>query len=322
MNIQTELDVPCLDEIKTAVKRIGPYAHQTPVLTCTTLNQMVGAQLYFKCENFQKIGAFKFRGAVNAVFSLSDQQAEKGVCTHSSGNHAQALALAAKLRGIRSFIIMPEVAPVVKVEGVKGYGGEVIFCKPTQQAREETLKQVQARTGAEFIHPYNDLRVITGQATAAYELIHEIPDLDIVMTPVGGGGLLSGTALASHYLSPQTSVYAAEPKEADDACRSLKEGEILPSLDPGTIADGLLTSLGSLTFPIIQKYVKEIKTVTEENIIRAMKTMWERMKIVVEPSGAVPFGVLLEHKEAFKGRRIGIIISGGNVDLTRLPWLS
>ncbi len=320
MNDQSLFAFPSLDDIETASRRISPYAHQTPIMTCGTLNRMVEAELFFKCENLQKVGAFKFRGAANAVFSLSEEQAEKGVCTHSSGNHAQALALAAALKGIKSYIIMPEVAPTVKVDGVRGYGGEVIFCKPTLEARETTLKEVQEKTGAEFIHPYDNLQVITGQATASYELVREISDLDFVMTPVGGGGLLSGTALTTHYLSPQTKVIAGEPKNADDAFRSLEEGRIIPSIDPDTIADGLLTSLGDLTFPIIQKHVSAIKTVSEENIILAMKTIWERMKIVVEPSGAVPFGTLLEHKDSFRGKRIGIIISGGNVDLARLPW--
>lgn len=314
------MSIPTLEEIRQAALRIKPFVHRTPVLTCQTLNRMVDAELFFKCENFQKVGAFKFRGATNAVLSLTDAEAGKGVCTHSSGNHAQALALAATNRGIKSYIIMPRTAARVKIDGVKGYGGEVILCEPTLHARESTSADIQKKTGALFIHPYDNLIIITGQATAALELNEEVKNLEIVMAPVGGGGLLSGTALATRYLSSTTQVIAAEPKEADDAYRSFKSGSFVSSENPTTIADGLLTSTGEITFPLIQKYVTDIVTVTEENIVAAMKHTWERMKIIIEPSSAVPFGAILENRSQFKGKRIGIIISGGNVDLANLPW--
>ncbi len=311
---------PNIEDIQTAAGRIGPYIHRTPVLRCQSLNDISGANIYFKCENFQKVGAFKFRGATNAVFSLSEKELSKGVATHSSGNHAQALALAARNRGAKAYIVMPNNAPTVKIDAVQGYNGEIIFCEPTLKAREETLAKVVNKTGATFIHPYNDFRIISGQATAAMELIEEVSDLDIIMAPVGGGGLLSGTSLATTYLSPNTTVFGAEPERADDACRSLKSGKIIPSVNPQTIADGLLTSLGTKTYPIIRKYVSDILTVSEENIIQAMKLIWERAKIIVEPSGAVPFAVILQHKEKFLGKTVGIILSGGNIDLKALPW--
>lgn len=314
------IHIPDQKEIEQAAERIRPYANRTPVMTCRTLNRMVDAELFFKCENFQKVGAFKFRGAANAVFSLDEKDAEKGVCTHSSGNHAQALALAAALRGIPSHIIMPENASPVKIEGVKGYGGNVALCKPTLQAREDTTAEIQKQTGALFIHPFNDTRIIAGQGTATLELLDEISDPDLVMAPVGGGGLLSGTALAAHYRNSGIKIIAAEPGEADDAYRSFKSGQFIPSENPTTIADGLLTSLGDITFPIIQEYVDDIVTVTEANIVKAMKLIWERMKIIVEPSSAVPFGAMLENNQPFKGKKIGIILSGGNVDLASLPW--
>lgn len=313
---------PSLKDIQEAAERIGPYIHRTPVLSCRSLNDISGADIYFKCENFQKVGAFKFRGATNAVFSLSENKLAKGVATHSSGNHAQALALAARNRGVRAYIVMPDNAPSVKVSAVKGYGGEINFCKPTLQAREETLDRVVKETGATFIHPYNDAGIIAGQATAAMELFEEIDNLDIIMAPVGGGGLLSGTSLATTYLSPNTIIFGAEPEGADDARRSLKSGKLIPSVNPRTIADGLLTSLGSITYPIIKKYVSDILTVSEENIILAMKLIWERAKIIVEPSAAVPLGVVLQHKDKFAAKKVGIILSGGNIDLLKLPWNS
>ena len=311
---------PTLSIIQEAHRRIAPYIHRTPVLTSQSLNRIFKAELFFKCENLQKVGAFKMRGAGNAVFSLSDKEAAKGVATHSSGNHAAALSLAARYRGIKAYIVMPETAPQIKKNAVAGYGAEIIFCQPTLQSREETLDQVVERTGAVFIHPYNDYRIIAGQATAALELLEDINDLDIVMTPVGGGGLLSGTALSVSFLSPKTKVIAGEPKGADDAFRSLQTGTIQPSVHPKTVADGLLTSLGDKTFPIIQRLVSEIVTVREANIIAAMRHIWERMKLIVEPSSAVPLGALLEKPELFEDQRIGIIISGGNVDLDHLPW--
>lgn len=308
-------------EIRAAAARIQPYAHRTPVLTCTSLDQMIGATVFMKCENLQKVGAFKFRGACNAVFSLSDNEAANGVATHSSGNHAQALALAARLRGIPAYIVMPSNAPGVKKAAVAGYGGKITYCEPTQAARERALEEVVRETGATFIHPYDNWQVIAGQGTAALELLEQEPDLEVVMAPVGGGGLLSGTALAVNALRPTCRVVAAEPDAADDAYRSLQEGRILPSIQPKTIADGLLTSLGELTFPVIRSYVSQIVTVSETAIIQAMRTVWERAKILVEPSAAVPIGALLEKKLDFRGLRIGVILSGGNVDLDRLPWM-
>lgn len=312
--------VPTLDDIRQAAERIRPYAHRTPVLTSATLNRMLEMELLFKCENFQKIGAFKFRGACNTVMSLPAGEAERGVATHSSGNHAQALALAAQIRGIAAHIVMPKNSPQVKKAAVAGYGAKITLCEPTLQSREETLEKVVTETGATFVHPYNDYRVISGQGTAALELLEEIDDLDVVMTPVGGGGLLSGTALTVRYLSPRTRVIAGEPAGADDACRSLQAGYIIPSQNPQTIADGLLTSLGEKTFDIIQKHVEQIVTVREENIVKAMRLVWERMKIIIEPSSAVPLGALFENKVDLKGKRIGIILTGGNVDLGKLPW--
>jgi len=311
---------PLLADIRAAAERIRPYAHRTPALTCATLDRLAGARLFFKCENFQKVGAFKFRGACNTVMSLSPEEAARGVATHSSGNHAQALALAAKIRGIPAHIVMPRTSPAVKKAAVEGYGAAITFCEPTLQAREETLAKVLEATGATVVHPYNDYRVIAGQGTAALELLEAVPELEIIMTPVGGGGLLSGTALTVSYLSPHTRVIAAEPAGADDACRSLQEGRILPSVNPKTIADGLLTSLGDKTFPIIQQHVERIVTVGEEAIIAAMRLVWERMKIVIEPSSALPLAALWEKKLDVEGKRVGIILSGGNVDLGKLPW--
>lgn len=312
---------PTLDDIRAAAERIRPHAHRTPVLTCSALNEMAGADVFFKCENFQKVGAFKIRGAVNAVFSLSDEEAERGVATHSSGNHAAALAQAARWRGVEAHVVMPDNSPSVKIKAVEGYGARIHFCEPTLQAREDGLERVVRETGATFIHSYNDYRIIAGQATAALELIEEIPGLDAVLAPVGGGGLLSGTALAAEALSPGTAVVAGEPERADDAFRSLQAGKIIPAEHPDTIADGLRTSLGSRTFPIIQRLVKEIVTVGEDEIVGAMRAIWERMKIVVEPSSAVPFAAVLKRRGQFEGKRLGVILSGGNVDLDSLPWI-
>jgi threonine dehydratase len=314
------MSLPDLDIISAAADRIRPHIIKTPVMTSENIDRMTGAEIFFKCENFQKAGAFKSRGACNAVFSLTESQMEKGVCTHSSGNHAQALSRAAALRATPAYIVMPETSPRVKIAGVESYGGRITFCKPTLQAREETILKIIEATGALEIHPYNDYRIIAGQATAALELIEETGPPDIIMAPVGGGGLLSGTALATKALSPHTMVVAAEPMMADDAFRSFHEGRLIPSVDPKTIADGLLTSLGSLTYPIITKYVDDIVTVSEEGIVRAMRLVWERMKIVIEPSSAVPLGAILENKLDVKGKKIGIILSGGNVDLEKLPW--
>ncbi|UCF78432.1 MAG: pyridoxal-phosphate dependent enzyme [Candidatus Eiseniibacteriota bacterium] len=312
---------PTIEDIRTASERIRSFIHCTPVLTCEALNRMSGASLFFKCENFQKAGVFKIRGAANAVFSLREEDVSNGVATHSSGNHAAALALAAHWRGTRAFVVMPRTAPGVKKEAVAGYGAEIVFCEPTLRSREETLGEVVARTGAVVVHPYNDHRVICGQGTAALELCQEVSELDVVMTPVGGGGLVSGTAIVVSSLSPRTEVVAAEPERADDAYRSLQAGRILPSENPDTIADGLLTSLGDLTFPIIQRHVRNIVTVSEESIVAGMRCVWERMKVVIEPSAAVPVGALLGNRELFAGKRVGVILSGGNADLTNLPWV-
>ncbi len=308
-------------DVLDAARRIAPFVHRTPVLTCGALDRASGAALFFKCENFQKVGVFKIRGATNAVSLLSDEEASRGVATHSSGNHAAALAVAARRRGIKAYVVMPRNAPTVKKEAVAGYGAEIVFCEPTLDSRENTLAEVMRRTGASLVHPYNDRRVIAGQGTAALELCEETPGLDVVIAPVGGGGLLSGTAIAVRGLSPGTTVLAAEPERADDACRSFKAGRIIPVEHPDTIADGLRTSLGALTFPIIRECVSDILTVSEDAIVSAMKLIWERMKIVVEPSASVPLAAVLGHPEQFRGKRIGVILSGGNVDLDALPWV-
>lgn len=312
--------IPKFGDVLQAAERIRAHIHRTPILTCQNLNLLTGAELFFKCENFQKAGAFKFRGACNAIFSLSETDLKKGVTTHSSGNHAAALALAARKRGAKAYIVMPRNAPAVKKAAVEGYGGEIIYCESTLQARETTLAEVQKETGAIFIHPYDNVKVIAGQGTAALELLDDIQDLNYILTPVGGGGLLSGTSITTSHLASKTKVIATEPANADDAYQSFIQGKIIPQTNPKTIADGLRTSLSELTFTIIQKYVHQIITVSEEAIVQAMKLTWERMKIIIEPSSAVPLGALLEKKLDVKNKRIGIILSGGNVDLTKLPW--
>ena len=307
---------PNLETIRQAHERIRPYIHRTPVLTCTTIDQRVGAQLFFKCENFQKSGAFKFRGASHAVLLLDEVQAAQGVLTHSSGNHAGALALAARNRGIPAYIVMPSNAPAVKQAAVQGYGGEIIFCEPTMSARETRAAEVQQRTGATLIHSFNDYRIIAGQGTAAVELLEDAPRLDVMMTPTGGGGLLSGTLIAAKGLKPDIQVIGTEPAGADDAYRSWKAGKLIPLEQANTIADGLRTSLGEKTFPIIKDLVDAIALSSEEAILEAMSLVFERMKIVVEPSAVVPLAALLEQKVDVTGRRVGIILSGGNVDLS------
>ncbi|MBU1013875.1 MAG: pyridoxal-phosphate dependent enzyme [Bacteroidetes bacterium] len=314
-------EIPSALIIEQAHERIKNYIHRTPVLSSEILNDIFKTEIYFKCENFQKVGAFKSRGAVNAVMSLNENELEFGVCTHSSGNHAQALARAAQLRNIKAYIVMPETAPKVKIAAVKQYGGEITFCKPTLAAREETIKRIIEITNAIEIHPYNNVKIIAGQATAAKELIEDHKALDIIMTPVGGGGLLSGTALAVKYFSPNTKVIAGEPDKANDAFRSYYKNRLIPSINPNTIADGLLTSLGSITFPIILNHVDQIVTASESAIIEAMKLVWDHMKIIIEPSSAVPLATILENKFESQNKKIGIIISGGNVDLAKLPWL-
>lgn len=314
---QAPPDAHALQQVRT---QISAWVHTTPVMTSEQINAQVGLKLWFKCENLQKIGAFKYRGASAALSLVSPEELQKGVTTHSSGNHAQALARAARERGIPAWIVMPENAPAVKMAAVRGYGAEIITCEPTQAARERMLSEVQARTGAVFVHPYNDYRVIAGQATAAMEFLEQAPPLDSLLTPVGGGGLLSGTALACHYFAPQTRVIGCEPAGADDAFRSFQSKTRFPSEAPNTLADGLLTGLGELTFDLILKHVSEIATVSEAALIEAMRLIWERMKLVVEPSSAVPLAALLEKKIAQPGERVGIILSGGNVDLGHLPW--
>ena len=312
--------IPTLSVITAAHERIRPYIHQTPVLTCETLNRLSGAEVYFKCENFQKIGAFKARGGVNAVLSLSEEELTNGVTTHSSGNHAQASAYAAGLVGTKAYIVMPRTAPQVKKDAVRGYGAEVIECEPTLEARESTVAQVMAAQGATMIHPFNDYRVIAGQATATKELIEEKGNFDVIMAPVGGGGLLSGTALSAHYLCPKAEVIAGEPEGAADAVLSIKTGHIEKAPFINTIADGLLTNLGDKTLEIIRVHVKDILLVSDPEIIEAMRLIWERMKIIIEPSCAVPFAALLRNKERFSGKKVGIILTGGNVDLGKLPF--
>jgi threonine dehydratase len=309
--------IPDKQTIIEAHERIKSYISHTPVMTSQSVNERAGCSVFFKCENFQKVGAFKARGAMNAALSLTTEQRAKGLATHSSGNHAQAIARAAKILGTKSYIVMPRTAPEIKKRGVKGYGGEIFECEPTLQAREATLADVISKTGATEIHPFNNYEVIAGQATAAKELFEEVGHLDVIMAPVGGGGLLSGTALATKYFSPNTKVIAGEPAGSDDAYRSMKSGKI-ELAQSNTIADGLLTTLGDKTFPIIKEYVNEIITVSDEEIIEALKLVWERMKIIIEPSCAVPLAALIKEKERFKGKRVGIILSGGNVDLERV----
>jgi threonine dehydratase/serine racemase len=307
------------EDVAAAAARIAPYAKETPIFRSRTLDEMAGTSLFFKCENLQRVGAFKFRGAANTVLSLDDETAKRGVGTHSSGNHAQAVALAARIRGIDAHIVMPKNAPRVKVDAVKGYGGRVVFCEPTLASRESTLMAVVAETGAHVIHPYDDDRVIAGQGTCALELLAQVEDLDTVCAPVGGGGLISGTAITAAALRPEAEVIAAEPEAADDAYRSLAVGHIIPSTDPVTISDGLKTSLAERTFAIIQKHVSSIVTVSEEETAAALRLVLERMKLVIEPSSAVPVAAALAGK--LPGERIGIILTGGNIDLARLPDL-
>jgi len=314
-------NIPTLDDIKKTAELVNKYVHRTPIFTSKTINKMAGCELFFKCENFQKIGAFKIRGAVSAVFALSKEEIAKGIVTHSSGNHAAAVAYAADLRGGKAYIVMPRTAPQIKKDAVGDYGGEIIFCEPTLESREKVCGEVIEKTGAVFLHPFNDYRIIRGQATAALEILEQVENLDYIIPPVGGGGLASGTVLSAQYISPETKVIAAEPKGADDAYRSLRDGKIYPSLNPKTIADGLLTSLGEKTFGILQKYLNEIITVNEDSIIQAMRIVWERMKIIIEPSSAVTLAAVMENKEKFSGKRVCLIFTGGNVDLDKLPWL-
>lgn len=311
---------PTKQDITEAHELIKKQIHRTPTLTSLSINKISGCELYFKCENFQKVGAFKFRGASNAVLSLSKEELQKGVATHSSGNHAAALALAAKMEDVPAYIVMPRSAPKIKKTAVEGYGAKIIFCEPTLQAREEALAKIVEETGATFIHPYNNYSVIAGQATCTKEILEEITDLDYIIPPVGGGGLASGTCLSAKYFSNKTKVIGAEPLGADDAFKSLRDKTIYPSTNPKTICDGLLTSLGKKTFAILSRDLETILTASEESIIEAMRLIWERMKIIVEPSSAVTLAVVMENKEKFAGKKVALILSGGNVDLSKLPF--
>jgi len=312
--------IPRFDDILEAAEAIAPHIHRTPVLTSRQLDAISGTHLLFKCENFQKVGAFKFRGATNAVMNLTEEQRSHGVVTHSSGNHAAALTHAAVSRGVKAYIVMPSSAPEVKKRAVAGYGAEITFCEPTLEAREAAAEGVIAATGATMIHPFDNFNIIAGQGTAAMEMLHDMPAPDAVIAPVGGGGLLSGTAIAVRHLAPEAKIFGAEPLLADDAARSLHTGTLQKALPPKTIADGLLTSLCERTFTVIRDNVTDILTVTEDQIIEAMKLIWERMKIVVETSSAVPLAAVLANRALFSGKRVGIIISGGNVDLAKLPF--
>ena len=311
-----------IEDVRSAAERIKGVGHRTPVLTSKTLDQLAGRKLFFKCENFQKVGAFKFRGGWNAISMLSDKDAEKGVCTHSSGNHAQAVAYSAQKKRIPAYIVMPNNSPNVKLEAVRGYGANVTLCEPTLEARKTTLEEIAEKTGAAVIHPFNNPNVIAGQGTAALELIEDIGELDAVIAPIGGGGLMSGTCITTRNLLPKAKLFGAEPKGADDAYRSLKEGKILPQENPNTICDGLLTSLGENTWNILKDHLDAIYTVSDDEVIKAMKLVWERMKIIIEPSCATPVAVVLSDEfKALKGiEKIGIILTGGNVDLSKLPF--
>ena len=316
-----EHTLPEANTILQAAIRIKPHINRTPVLTSHTINRLFDAEIFMKCENFQKVGAFKARGATNAVLSLDKNLLGLGVATHSSGNHAQALAWAASLVNSKAYIVMPSDSSKVKVEAVKGYGGQITFCEPTLTSRETTLARVIRQTGATEIHPYDNEKIIAGQATATLELLEEVSGLDIILAPVGGGGLLSGTCLAVYYFHPAAQVIATEPEQANDAFLSFTNQRFIPSVHPDTIADGLRTSLGSINFPIILKHVHSIVTVREDSIVQAMRFLWERMKILVEPSSAVPFAAIMEGKIKVAGKKTGIILSGGNVDLDALPWI-
>jgi threonine dehydratase len=311
-----------LDTIRAADQRIRSYIHRTPVLTNSWLNDACRAFLFFKCENFQKVGAFKARGATNAVFALDDETAQRGVATHSSGNHGAAVARAAKLRGISAHIVMPSNSAKVKIRAVEGYSAQVVFCEPTEESREIKCAEVINKTGATLIHSFENEHVISGQGTAAMELLEDITDLDVIMCPVGGGGLLSGTAIAAKSMRPQIKVIAVEPENADDAAQSFRAGRRLVTEKKFTIADGLRTNIGEPNFAIIQQYADDIVTVSEEAIVSAMRTIWETMKIVIEPSAGVPYAAIMENKIAVSGKRIGIILTGGNVDLDALPWMT
>ncbi len=322
MNDQsTDIYIPTFEDVKAARERIAPHVHRTPVLTSSTFDRMTGAELYFKCENFQKAGVFKARGASNAVFGLSDEQAARGVATHSSGNHGLALSYAAGRRGITATVVMPRTAPEAKKAAVRGYGGTVVECEPSTSAREARLEEVIAESGADFVHPYNDHRVIAGQGTCSLELHEDVGPLDAVIAPIGGGGMISGTCLTLSNIAPQTKIYAAEPEQADDVYRSFHAGRIIEDDAPQTIADGLKVSMRPRTWHFVSSYVTDVLLVSEQEIIDAMRLTWQRMKIVIEPSSAVALAAVFRNKDLFAGKRVGVIVTGGNVDLDRLPWL-
>ena len=313
--------IPTFDDVIAAHERIRPYIHRTPVLASSYLNDLTGAELFFKCENFQKAGAFKVRGACNAVFGLAEDKLARGVATHSSGNHALSLSYAAGRRGIACNVVMPRTAPQAKKDAVRGYGGVIVECEPSTSSREAVFAEMVAKSGADFVHPYNDPRVIAGQATCSRELMEQVEGLDAVIAPIGGGGMISGTCLTVSNTAPTVKIYAAEPEQADDAYRSFKAGHIIADDAPVTVADGLKVPLKDLTWHFVKNHVTDILTASEDEIIEAMKTTWKRMKIVIEPSCAVPLATILKNPDVFRGRRVGVIITGGNVDLDTLPWM-
>jgi threonine dehydratase len=313
--------IPTYQDMLAAHERIKPHIRRTPVLSSDHLNALAGAELFFKCENLQEAGAFKVRGATNAVFGLTEAQAKKGVATHSSGNHALSLSWAAGRRGIPCNVVMPHSAPQAKKDAVRRFGGTITECEPSTSSRESVFAQVQAATGGEFVHPYNDPRVIAGQGTCARELSEQVERLAVVIAPIGGGGMISGTCLTLSTLAPQTKIFAAEPEQADDACRSFKAGRIIADDAPVTVADGLKVPLKELTWHFVQRHVTDILTASEQEIVDAMKLAWKHLRVVMEPSSAVPLAVILKHKERFAGQRVGVIVTGGNVDLDTLPWI-
>ena len=319
---QTTANSLSIEDVRRAHARIRPHINRTPVLCSQYLNELTGAELFFKCENFQEAGAFKVRGACNAVFSLSDEQAQRGVATHSSGNHALSLSYAAGRRGIPCNVVMPHSAPQAKKDAVRRYGGIITECEPSTTSREATFAEVQERTGGEFVHPYNDLRVIAGQATCSAEMLEQVDGLDAVVAPIGGGGMISGTCLTLSNLAPQIEIYAAEPEQADDAYRSFRAGHIIADDAPNTIADGLKVPLKENTWHFVSQFVTDIQTASEQEIIDAMKLTWKQMRIVMEPSCAVPLAVILKNPSVYAGKRVGVVVTGGNVDLNKLPWMA
>jgi len=321
MTIETLIDLPTYDDVIAAHARIAPHVRRTPVLVSEALNALAGCELFFKCENLQEAGAFKVRGACNAVFSLTEAQAARGVATHSSGNHALSLSYAAGRRGIPCTVVMPRTAPQAKKDAVIGYGGRIVECEPSTSSREATFARVQAETGAEFVHPYNDSRVIAGQGTCARELLEQVPGLDAIVAPIGGGGMISGTCLTVQAIAPGVRVYAAEPEQADDAARSFRAGHIIADDAPDTIADGLKVPLKARTWHFVSRYVSDVLTCSEAEIVDAMKLTWKKLRVVMEPSCAPPLATILRNPEVFRGRRVGVIITGGNVDLDKLPWM-